>query len=86
MRDDSAEILSQSFLPEANVSSSDMGRDVHSLMLSITSALTTLRGALRGGFGGAVEACNVPEPCMPVYREGKNSGPTYQRFPLLYLE
>ena len=35
MRDDSAEILSQSFLQEALVSSSGMGRDVHSLMLSI---------------------------------------------------
>ena len=30
MRDDSAEILSRSFLQEALVSSSDMGRDVHS--------------------------------------------------------
>ena len=35
MRDDSAEILFQSFLQEALVSSSGMGRDVHSLMLSI---------------------------------------------------
>ena len=34
MRVDSAEILSQSFLQEALVSSSGMGRDVHSLMLS----------------------------------------------------
>ena len=33
--DDSAEILFQRFLQEANVSSSGMGRDVHSLMLSI---------------------------------------------------
>ena len=32
---DSAEILFQSFLQEALVSSSSMGRDVHSLMLSI---------------------------------------------------
>ena len=30
MRDDSAEILFQSFLPEALVSCSGMGRDVHS--------------------------------------------------------
>ena len=34
VRDDSAEILFQSFLQEALVSSSGMGRDVHSLMLS----------------------------------------------------
>ena len=34
MRDDSAEILFQSFLQEALVSSSGMGRDVHSLILS----------------------------------------------------
>ena len=35
MRDDSAEILFQSFLLEVIVSSSGMGRDIHSLMLSI---------------------------------------------------
>ena len=35
MRDDSVEILFQSFLQEALVSSSGMGRDVHTLMLSI---------------------------------------------------
>ena len=34
-RDDSTGILSQSFLQEALVSSSGMGSDVHSLMLSI---------------------------------------------------
>ena len=34
IRDDSAEILFQSFLQEVLVSSSCMGRDVHSLMLS----------------------------------------------------
>ena len=34
-RDDSAELLYQSFLQEAIVSSSGMGRDVHYLMLSI---------------------------------------------------
>ena len=33
MRDYSAEILFQSFLQEALVSSSGMGRDVHSLMI-----------------------------------------------------
>ena len=35
MKDDSAEILFQSFLQEAVVSSSDMGSDVHSLILSV---------------------------------------------------
>ena len=35
MRDDSPEIFFQSFLQEALVSSSGMGRGVHSLMLSI---------------------------------------------------
>ena len=35
MRDDSAEILSQSFLQEAPESSSGMGRDVYPLILSI---------------------------------------------------
>ena len=35
MRDDSAEIPLQSFLQEALVSGCGMGRDVHSLMLSI---------------------------------------------------
>ena len=35
MRDDSAEILFQSFPQEAIMSSAGMGRDVHSLMLFI---------------------------------------------------
>ena len=35
MMDDSADILFQSFLQEALLNSSGMGRDVHSLMLSI---------------------------------------------------
>ena len=39
MRDDSAEVLFQSFLQEALVSGSGMGRDVHSLMLSIQQFL-----------------------------------------------
>ena len=40
--DDSAEILFQSFLQEALVSSPGMGRDVHSLMLSILHFLCRL--------------------------------------------
>ena len=39
-RDDSAEILLQSFLQEALVSSSGMGRDVYSVMLSIQHFLS----------------------------------------------
>ena len=35
MIDESAEVLFQSFMQEALASSSGMGRDVHSLMLSI---------------------------------------------------
>ena len=58
-------ILCQSFLHEAIVSSSSMGRKVHSLMLSIqpmflllTMVLSpTLQGALKDGFGEAVTVC-----------------------------
>ena len=65
MRDNSAEILSQSLLQKALVSSSGMGRDVHSLMMSIqhfllpTTASPILLGALKDGFGEAVVACNI---------------------------
>ena len=53
--DDSAEILFQSFLLDALVSSSGMGRDVHSLMLSLhTTVTSTLKGAQEDGFGEAV--------------------------------
>ena len=65
-RDDSAEILFQSFLQEALLSSS--GRDVHSLMLSIQHLLCRPRrrlpsNCLEGWFGEAVVACDMPEPC-----------------------
>ena len=66
MRDDSAEILFHSFLQEAPVGSSGMGRDVYSLMLYIqnfflpTTASPTLQGALKDGLGEAVVACDVP--------------------------
>ena len=43
MRDDSAEILFQSFLQEALVGSSGMGRDVQSLKLSIKHFVCLLR-------------------------------------------
>ena len=36
-----------------------MGRDVHSLMLSIQHFLCTLKD----GFGEAVVACDMPKPC-----------------------
>ena len=39
------------------MSSSSIGRDVPSLMLF------TLKGALKDGFGEAVVACDMPEPC-----------------------
>ena len=70
MIDDSAEILFQSFLHEVLVSSSGMGRDVHSLTLSIQhfhcrpcTVSPTLRGALKDGFAEAVAACDMPEQC-----------------------
>ena len=51
------------------MSSSGMGRYVHSLRLSIqhsplpTTASSTLRGALKDGFKEAVVVCDMPEPC-----------------------
>ena len=59
MRDDSAEILFQSFLQEALVSSSGTDRDVHSLILSTKHFLCRLKD----GFGEAVMACDMLEPC-----------------------
>ena len=65
MRDDSAEILFQSFLQEALVSSSGMGRDVHSSMFVHpafplpTMVSSTLQDALKDGFGEAVVACDM---------------------------
>ena len=65
MRDDSAEILFQYFLQEALVNSYGMGRNVHSLMLSIhvSSASLTLQGVLKDGFGEVVVARDMLEPC-----------------------
>ena len=67
MRDSSAEILFQSFLQEAVVSSSGMGRNVHSDVVHPgfplpTTASPALQGTLKDGFGEAVVACDVPEP------------------------
>ena len=65
---DSAEILFKSFLQVALVSRSGMGRDVHSLMLSIQHFLCrpwrrpTLQGSLKDGFGKAVVPLDMSEP------------------------
>ena len=73
MMDDSAEILFQSFLQEALVSSSGMGKDVHFLMLSIQHFLCRPRhrpppqGALKDCLGEAVVASTMPEPCEFPY-------------------
>ena len=66
MIDNSAEMLFQSFLQEAILSSSGMGRDVNSLMLSIQHFLCQpqhRQGALEDEIGEAVVVCCVPKPC-----------------------
>ena len=68
LRDDSAEILFQSFLQEALVNSFGKGRDVHShvdhpAFPLLTTASPTLKGALKNSFGEAVVACDMPKPC-----------------------
>ena len=65
MGNDSAQILFQSFLQEAFVSSCGMGMDVHCLMLSIHHFMTspTFQGVLKYGFGEAVVACDMPKRC-----------------------
>ena len=51
------------------MSCSGMGRDVHSFNIVqpafalLTVAMPTLQGALKDGFGEAVMACGMPEPC-----------------------
>ena len=70
MRGDSAETFFQSLLQEPIVSSSGMGRDVPSLMLSIQHFLCrprrrpTIQSALKDGFGEVVVAYDMPEPCQ----------------------
>ena len=69
--DGSAQILFHSFLRAAIVSSYDMSRDVHSLILSVqlffafflpTAALPNLQGVLENGFGEAVvTGCHVKD-------------------------
>ena len=69
MRDDSAELLFQSFLQEALMSSFWHGQrcqlfDVVPPAFPLpTTASPTLQGALKDGFGEAAVACDMPEPC-----------------------
>ena len=63
MRDNSLEILFQSFLHEALLSSSGLGRYVHSAFPLPTTASPTLQGALKNNLGEAVVSCDMPEPC-----------------------
>ena len=69
MKDDPAEILFQSFLQEAHVSSSGIGRDAHSSMFSSSISSSTYHGVtlfqddLKDGYVEAVLACDMPEPC-----------------------
>ena len=68
MSDDSVEILFQSFLREAFMSSSSMARDIHSFDVARpafplpTTASPALLGALKDGFREAVVACDMAEP------------------------
>ena len=74
MRDDSTEILFQSFfLQEALVScfffflhrqGCALFDVVHPAFPLQTTALPTLQGALKDGFGVVVVACDIPEPCQ----------------------
>ena len=61
MKDDSAEILFQSLLQVAVVSSS-LFDVVHPAFPLPTTASPTLQDALKYGFGEAVVACDMPEP------------------------
>ena len=69
MRDDSAEILLQSFMQNALVNSSGMGRDVHSLMLSaqhlfFDHGVADPPRSLKDGFMEAVAVCGMPQMCV----------------------
>ena len=67
MRDNSTDILFQSFLQEALMSSSCMGMDVHSFYVVHpvfplpTISLPTLQGSLKYGFREAGLVCDVPK-------------------------
>ena len=69
MRDDSAEILFQSFSAEGSGEHflHGNGRLLFDVVLPTfrlpTTASPTLKVALKEGFGEAVVACDMPEPC-----------------------
>ena len=85
MTDDSAEILFQSFLQVAIVSSSGMDRIcslfdvVHPAFPLPTKASPALQGALEDGFGEAAVACDMPissidyqpRPLTPLQQLGR---------------
>ena len=82
MRDDSAEILFQSFRQETIVSSFGMNRDVdsfdvvHPAFPLLTTVSPTLQGGLKDGFGKAVMACDMPKPCtFPSLDSGQKRFP-----------
>ena len=65
MTDDSAEILFQSFLRDAIVSSSGTDRDVHSLTLAFplpTTPSAAFQSAMKGDLGETVVARDMFEP------------------------
>ena len=69
MRDDSAEILFQSFFAGGRCEQLWHGQGcplfdaVHPAFSLPTTASPTLQGASKDGFGEAVVACDMPEPC-----------------------
>ena len=64
MRDNLEQIVFQPFLQEALVSGSGTDRDVvHPAVPLPTTASPTLQGVWKDGFGDAVVACDMPEPC-----------------------
>ena len=67
LKDDLAEVFIKSFLREAIVSNAGMGRmsTLRRCPSSIFSADhgVALQGVLKDGFGEAVVACDMPEPC-----------------------
>ena len=63
MRDDSAEILFQFFLQEAIAQKCALFDVVHPVFPLPTTASTTLKAALKDGFGEGVRARNMLEPC-----------------------
>ena len=83
MGDNSAEILFLTFLQEALVSSSGMGRDVHSLMLSIQHSsadhgVVHPPRCLEGWFWRG--CCDIPEPCKFPSLDSCQSGSTPSRW------